>query len=86
MGSPEDESGRLVVESPQRVVAIEKAFAVGKFAVTVGQLAAFIADSGYRANRSSRGRPVRLGFFHWEPTAVVRRGVNGADRRDKPLT
>ena len=47
MGSPADEHGRLAVEGPQRVVTIEKVFAVGKFAVTVDQFAAFIAESGH---------------------------------------
>jgi formylglycine-generating enzyme required for sulfatase activity len=47
MGSPEGESDRLAVEGPQHLVAIAKAFAVGKFAVTVEQFATFIADSGH---------------------------------------
>jgi formylglycine-generating enzyme required for sulfatase activity len=45
MGSPDDERGRLVVEGPQQSVTIEKSFAVGRYAITVDQFAAFVADS-----------------------------------------
>ena len=47
MGSPDDERDRLAVEGPQQLVMIEEPFAVSKFAVTVDQFAAFVADSGH---------------------------------------
>ena len=47
MGSPSDEAGRLAVEGPQHLVTIEKPFAIGKFAVTVDQFGAFVAETAY---------------------------------------
>jgi formylglycine-generating enzyme required for sulfatase activity len=47
MGSPDDENGRLIVEGPQRVVVVDKPLAVGKYAVTVDQFAAFAAESDH---------------------------------------
>ncbi len=47
IGSPENESGRLDVEGPQRTVTISEPFAVGKYAVTVDQFVAFMTDSDY---------------------------------------
>ncbi len=49
MGSPDDEKDRLIVEGPQHAVTIARPFAVGKFAVTAGQFAAFVAESGYQS-------------------------------------
>ena len=49
LGSPDDERGRLPVEGPQQPIAIERPFGVGRFAVTVDQLAAFVADAGHPA-------------------------------------
>ena len=49
LGSPDDERGRLPVEGPQQPIAIERPFGVGRFAVTVDQLAAFAADAGHPA-------------------------------------
>jgi formylglycine-generating enzyme required for sulfatase activity len=49
MGSPEGEEGRDKDEGPQHVVTIGKAFAVGKFHVTVDQFAAFVAETRYDA-------------------------------------
>ena len=46
MGSPKSEKDRGEDEGPQRKVKIGQAFAVGKFEVTRGQYAAFVADSG----------------------------------------
>jgi len=46
MGSPQDERGRDWTEGPQRRVVIAKRFALGRFEVTVDQLAAFVADTG----------------------------------------
>lgn len=54
MGSPCDEGGRLAVEGPQQLVTIEKPFAAGKFAVTVDQFAAFIAESGHPVGATCR--------------------------------
>src|SRR5688572_11882421 len=48
LGSPEDEPGRQPVEGPQQHIAIAQPLGVGKFAVTVDQFAAFVADSGHR--------------------------------------
>jgi formylglycine-generating enzyme required for sulfatase activity len=56
MGSPSSEDGRLAVEGPQHVVAIAQPFAVGRFAVTVDQFAAFVAQSG---------RPTDVPCQHW---------------------
>jgi formylglycine-generating enzyme required for sulfatase activity len=47
LGSPPDEPRRLEVEGPQQTVRIGTPFAVGRFAVTVDQFAAFVADSGH---------------------------------------
>ena len=47
MGSPSDEAGRLAVEGPQHLVTIEKPFTIGKFAVTVDQFGAFVAETAY---------------------------------------
>jgi formylglycine-generating enzyme required for sulfatase activity len=45
MGSPANEAGRSDHEGPQHPVTIAQRFAVGKFAVTVDQFAAFVADT-----------------------------------------
>jgi formylglycine-generating enzyme required for sulfatase activity len=47
MGSPADEKPRDANEGPQHQVRIGARFALGKFEVSVGQFAAFIADTGY---------------------------------------
>jgi formylglycine-generating enzyme required for sulfatase activity len=47
MGSPNDEAGRLAVEGPQHLITIEKPFAIGKFAVTVDQFGAFVAETAH---------------------------------------
>ena len=47
MGSPKGEKGHQDDESPTHKVIISQAFAAGKFEVTRGQYAAFVADSGY---------------------------------------
>jgi formylglycine-generating enzyme required for sulfatase activity len=46
MGSPQKERGRETTEGPQRRVVIAKRFALGRFEVTVDQLAAFVAETG----------------------------------------
>jgi|EndMetStandDraft_3_1072993.scaffolds.fasta_scaffold29742_3 formylglycine-generating enzyme required for sulfatase activity len=54
MGSPSDEAGRLAVEGPQHLVTIEKPFAIGKFAVTVHQFGAFVAETTYPVGTTCR--------------------------------
>ena len=49
MGSPESEKGRNSWEGPQHVVTFARPFAVGKFEVTVDQLAAFVRETGHDA-------------------------------------
>jgi formylglycine-generating enzyme len=52
MGSPDDEAGRETNEGPQHRVDIPKAFALGKYEVTVGDFAAFVAATGYAASNA----------------------------------
>jgi formylglycine-generating enzyme required for sulfatase activity len=47
MGSPQDERGREQTEGPQRRVVIAKRIALGRFEVTVDQLAAFVTATGF---------------------------------------
>jgi formylglycine-generating enzyme required for sulfatase activity len=54
MGSPANEPQRGGDEGPQHPVTIAKPFAVEKFAVTVNQFAAFVADTGYDAGSKCR--------------------------------
>jgi formylglycine-generating enzyme required for sulfatase activity len=54
MGSPEAELGHQEDEGLPRRVRISKAFAIGKFEVTVDQFSAFIADTGMTAGNSCR--------------------------------
>ena len=46
MGSPEEEREREVCESPQHLVTIVRPFAVSRHAVTRGQFATFVDDTG----------------------------------------
>ena len=46
MGSPQGERGREQTEGPQRRVVIAKRIALGRFEVTVDQLAAFVTATG----------------------------------------
>lgn len=48
MGSPKTEKGRSDDEGPQRKVRITRDFALGKYAVTVGEFERFLAASGYK--------------------------------------
>ena len=54
MGSPEDEPQRerwkAGTESPQHSVSIAKPFAVGRYAVTRVQFAAFVTDTGHKTD------------------------------------
>jgi formylglycine-generating enzyme required for sulfatase activity len=47
MGSPASEPQRDSDEGPQRRVTLSRQFAVGMFAVTVNQFAAFVQETGY---------------------------------------
>ena len=49
MGSPGFETGRYDNEGPQRTVTFERPFVAGRYEVTRGQFAAFVADSGYQS-------------------------------------
>ncbi len=53
MGSPEDETGRRPEEGPVHKVVI-KQFALGRYAVTRQQYAAFVGETGYRPGKSCR--------------------------------
>jgi len=48
-GEPERESWQKGTESPQRRVTMAQAFAVGRHAVTRGQFAAFVDNTGHKA-------------------------------------
>jgi formylglycine-generating enzyme required for sulfatase activity len=54
MGSPANEADRSENEGPQHPVSIARPFAAGKFAVTVDQFAAFVADTGHDAGSTCR--------------------------------
>jgi formylglycine-generating enzyme required for sulfatase activity len=49
MGSPSDEEGRSKDEGPQHRVTILRAFAVGKYTVTVDQFSDFVQEAAYDA-------------------------------------
>ena len=51
MGSPAAEPGRKPNEGPRHRVRIAYPFAVSKYAVTVGQWAAFVKDAGHNMDR-----------------------------------
>lgn len=48
MGSPDSEPGRKDTEGPQRIVEIDSAFAVGRYAITRDQFEAFVEATGRR--------------------------------------
>ncbi len=48
MGSPDSEPGRFGDEGPQHSVTIAKPFAIGRHAITRGQFAAFVNDTGHK--------------------------------------
>ncbi|CAL8981442.1 Serine/threonine-protein kinase pkn1 [Rhodoplanes serenus] len=47
MGSPDHEPLRIANEGPQHPVVVPRAFAMGRFEVTVGEFAAFVAETGH---------------------------------------
>jgi formylglycine-generating enzyme required for sulfatase activity len=59
MGSPAGETGRDEDEGPQRSVNIVRAFALGRYEVTVGEFRRFTAATGYAtdAERNAGGKP-----------------------------
>lgn len=54
MGSPPQEPNRRADEGPQHRVRIARPFAVGKYAVTVGEFARFVADTRYDAGSTCK--------------------------------
>ena len=68
MGSPASEEGRFDDESPQHKVTIGRPFAVGKFEVTRGEFAAFVAEAGYHT-ADSCWVWVDAGGGRWQETA-----------------
>lgn len=48
MGSPPNEAGRHADEGPQRVIAIDRPFAVSKFPITLNQFQSFAIQGRYR--------------------------------------
>lgn len=69
MGSPDDELGRegwkMGTETPQHKVAIVQPFAIGRYAITRGQFAAFIDNSGHQIESGAYVRK-RSGMFFWK--------------------
>lgn len=63
MGSPVSERGHQTDEGPLRHVTIERAFAIGKYEVTLDEFTAFVRDTGYskagRCSASAGGGPWR---------------------------
>jgi formylglycine-generating enzyme required for sulfatase activity len=74
MGSPEDERGRYDNEGPRHEVTIGRAFALGKYHVTVGQFRRFVEATGYARKDSCDVDPEfdavwkpRSGYGWWKP-------------------
>jgi len=55
MGSPDNEADRMSNEGPQHRVRFDRGFAMARTEVSVGQFAAFIADTGYRTDAETSG-------------------------------
>lgn len=70
MGSPDVEAGRETHEGPQRTVRIERAFALGRTEVTVGQWRRFVRATGHvtEAEAERNGR--------WQGCAVLNAAGN----------
>ncbi|HEX5863100.1 MAG TPA: SUMF1/EgtB/PvdO family nonheme iron enzyme [Casimicrobiaceae bacterium] len=56
MGSPETEPDRRDSEGPQHPVTIARPFGAGRHAVTRGQFAAFVNNTGYRAQYETEAK------------------------------
>jgi len=54
MGSPPDEPNRRETEDPRHRVVIGRPFAVGRFAVTRGEFAAFVGEANYPMGANCR--------------------------------
>jgi formylglycine-generating enzyme required for sulfatase activity len=77
MGSPQSEKERLDTEGPQHSVTISATFAVAKFAVTRGQFAAFVKDTGYDAG--SKCWTLENGKVDWRSSRSWRNPGFGQD-------
>ena len=61
MGSPENEPGRSEDEGPQRKVTIARPLALGRYALSVGEFARFVAGpSAIRTKGFGRGTPRKV--------------------------
>ena len=82
MGSPATEKDRAKLEGPQHEVAIARAFAVGKFHVTVDQLSAFVAetrhDLGARCATFEGGRVEERPGRSWRNPGFEQTGTHPA--------
>ncbi|MBN8482376.1 MAG: formylglycine-generating enzyme family protein, partial [Xanthomonadales bacterium] len=74
MGSPADETGHRDNEEPQRTVAIERGFALGRAEVTVAQFREFVRAIRYRSEAERAG----TGSVYEESTGrmIDRRGID----------
>ena len=77
MGSPENEAGHAANEGPRHRVRIGYSFAIGKYPVTKGQFARFVAETGFNPGESC---------FNFEPGDQPHPGRNfaktGIDQTD----
>ena len=65
MGSPASEEGRFDDEGPQHHVNFERAFALGRTEVTVGEFRRFVSASGYVSD-AERHAGGKRGCYTWE--------------------
>lgn len=79
MGSPPDESGRFDAEGPQHPVAL-RAFALGRYDVTVGEFLIFLQETGYQPEPCDR----ILGLMWHSPGGGVAYPPGSADLPRQP--
>jgi formylglycine-generating enzyme required for sulfatase activity len=60
MGSPKSEQDRFDDEGPQHEVKIARPFAVGRFAITRGEFAAFVQETNHAIGDTCYTRECRL--------------------------